>query len=270
MMKKITSLTLGLSFLIMTYTGIMLFLCPKGKIAYWSDWELLGLTKAQYGDLHITSMIVMLLFGILHIYYNWKPLMHYMQSSAKKITFTKKEFLIAFGLNLFVVVGTLTLIEPFKAYIDFNDYIKNSWEQKLGTPPYGHAEESKLKVLCRKTGIDLEAAKERLKQKGISFDENESLKTIAKNNNVSPNDIYSVIKAEKALSGHPKKTQNIPAQLGRKTLRELSDLGKINLEKSIELLRSKGLQDTGNESIMKNIADELGLRPIEVYNLIKR
>lgn len=78
-MRKITSLTLALSFLLMTYTGIMLFLCPHERVAYWSDWHFLGLTKSQYGDLHTASMIVFILFGILHIYYNWKPIVSYLK-----------------------------------------------------------------------------------------------------------------------------------------------------------------------------------------------
>lgn len=62
-LKKTVSLTLGLSFLVMAYTGIMLFLTPKGKIAHWTDWHLLGLTKTQYTDLHITSMFLFLAMG---------------------------------------------------------------------------------------------------------------------------------------------------------------------------------------------------------------
>lgn len=88
-MRKITSLTLGFSFLIMTYTGIMLFIAPQGKIAHWSNWELLGLSKTQYGDIHITSMFVMIIFGVLHIYYNWKAIVSYLKDKTKKSIFYK-------------------------------------------------------------------------------------------------------------------------------------------------------------------------------------
>ncbi len=59
-MKKITSLSLGMSFLIMTYTGIMLFLCPHGRVAYWSDWHFLGLSKNQYGGFEGSIIIIRL------------------------------------------------------------------------------------------------------------------------------------------------------------------------------------------------------------------
>jgi hypothetical protein len=128
-MKKITSLSLGLAFLIMSYTGIMLFLAPKGKVAYWSDWHLFGLTKTQYAEIHATSMLTLLFFAIWHIYYNWKPLVSYLKDTQKKISFTKKEFLIAVGLNLLFVFGTLFMVQPFKAFLDFQESIKNGWTQ---------------------------------------------------------------------------------------------------------------------------------------------
>jgi cytochrome b subunit of formate dehydrogenase len=81
--KKVISLTLAFSFLVMSITGIMLYIVPKGKIAYWANWEMFGLTKNQYGDIHITSMLLFLVVTIWHIYYNWKPLMSYLKNSSK-------------------------------------------------------------------------------------------------------------------------------------------------------------------------------------------
>ena len=90
-MKKITSLSLGFSFLIMSYTGILLPLAPHGRVSRWLDWHIFGLAKTQYQELHTTSMVIFLFFGILHIYYNWKVIVSYLKDSTKKISFTKKE-----------------------------------------------------------------------------------------------------------------------------------------------------------------------------------
>jgi len=194
-LRQITSLTLGISFLVMAYTGIMLFIAPHGKIAYWNDWHFLGLTKEQYGNLHTTFMILFIVSAVLHIYFNWHSLLNYLKSSAGKISFIKKEFFIAFLINFIFLVGTLYLIQPFKIYLEVEEYIKTSWIKKYGKPPYGHAEDTKLSVFCRKMNIDLEKAKQALREHNIIFKENQSLKTIAKNNNISPNDIYKIIKA---------------------------------------------------------------------------
>jgi len=196
-MKKITYLTLAFSFLIMSYTGVMLFIVPQGKVAYWSDWHLFGLSKSQYGELHTTSMVTFLLFALLHIYYNWKPLMGYIKDKNRKISFTKKEFLIAFLLNIVFIVGTLYLVQPFKAFLDFEDGIKDMWAKKYGEPPYGHAEETKLKVFCKKMEIDYTKAIALLDKNNIIYNEDESLLSIAKHNNTNPKEIFDIISKTK-------------------------------------------------------------------------
>ena len=264
-MKKITSLTLAFSFLIMSYTGVMLFIVPQGKVAYWSDWHLFGLSKSQYGELHTTSMVTFLLFALLHIYYNWKPLMGYIKDKNRKISFTKKEFLIAFLLNIVFIVGTLYLVQPFKAFLDFEDGIKDMWAKKYGEPPYGHAEETKLNVLCKKLNIDLEKAKLILQKNNINFKESEPLKDIAKNNALAPSDIYKLIRND----DNNTKTEDIPSSLGRRTLKELSEMGKIDLKHAISVLKTKGLTEVPTDNKIKNISDELELMPLDVYNIIK-
>lgn len=272
-MKKITSLSLGFSFLIMSYTGIMLYFVPKGKVAYWADWHLLGLSKTQYGEIHTTSMVTFLFFAIWHIYYNWKPIVSYLKDKQRKVSFTKKEFLIAFGLNFLFVVGTLYLIQPFKSFLDLQASIKDGWTKEYGEPPYGHAEETKLKVFCRKMGINYDEASKVLTSNNIIFKADESLLVIADNNNISPSGIYKLISKttpikETINSPLTKNNVGIPSRLGRKTLQELSDMQKIDLAKAISILQAKGLSDINSNSKIKNIADELNIMPIDVYKLL--
>ncbi|MCW8838158.1 MAG: DUF4405 domain-containing protein [Thiovulaceae bacterium] len=264
-MKKITSLSLGFSFLIMSYTGIMLYIVPQGKIAYWSDWHLLGLSKTQYGDIHVTSMFTMLIFGFLHIYYNWKPLISYIKDKSRKISFTKKELLIAFGINVFFVLSTLYMFQPVRSIIDIQNSIKNYWAEEYGEPPFGHAEESRLGFITQRQNIDLKQAKEKLKAKNILFKDDDTLLDIARKNSISPSEVYKIIQSQSKNMQRPEGT---PTSLGRRTLQELDDMGKIELEKSLKILKSKGIKANPNDRI-KQIADELGVRPIDVYKLIK-
>jgi len=264
-MKKITSLSLAFSFLIMSYTGLILYIVPQGKIAYWADWHLLGLSKTQYGDLHITSMVTMLFFASFHIYYNWKPLINYMKDTSKKISFTKKEFLIAFGLNAVFVLSTLYMIQPVKSILDLENSIKDYWAKEYGEPPYGHAEESKLSVICSKQGIDLDEAKENLKAENIIFDGNERITDIAKKNKTTPSEIYKIINPH---AKKMKKDDETPSNLGRKTLQELSDMGKIDLDRALKYIKKKGV-DTTADTRVKHIADELDTTPRQLYKSIK-
>ena len=43
--RRIVSLTVLLSFIVLSLSGILLFVSPQGRVAYWSRWSLVGLTK---------------------------------------------------------------------------------------------------------------------------------------------------------------------------------------------------------------------------------
>ena len=208
-MKKITSLSLAFSFLIMGYTGIVLFIAPHGRISRWLDWHFLGLDKVQYQDLHATSMVTFLVFGLLHIYYNWKPILSYLRDMDKKISFTKKEFLIAFLINAVFVAGTLFLFQPFKSFLDFGENMKQSWGKK----------------------------------------------SIETTNIKAHNNIETSIKPP-------------PMQLGKKTLKDLSDNGNIDLDKAVKILEAKGFKNVNSDLRMRHIADEMNTTPVEVYKLL--
>lgn len=40
-MRKTTSLTMLLSFILLLVTPIILYIIPHGRVAYWSDWHML-------------------------------------------------------------------------------------------------------------------------------------------------------------------------------------------------------------------------------------
>ena len=263
-MKKIISLTLAFSFLIMSVTGLMLYIVPKGKIAYWANWEMFGLTKTQYGDIHITSMILFLVVTTWHIFYNWKPLINYMRDSAKKVTIFKKELLIALGLNILFVVGTLSGIQPFQSVLDLNDNIKSYWEREYGSPPYGHAEESSLQSFSKRIGTDAQKAMELLKENNIKVDSSkQTLLDISKQNDIASKVIYDIIKPKQSSKGSEKIDF-----LGRRTLDELAGMNKISLEKSIKFLEKKGVK-ASSDTRMKEAAEELGVTPYKLYEKLR-
>jgi hypothetical protein len=81
--RRITSLTAALSFLLMVLTSIILYIVPQGRVAYWADWKLWGLTKTDWGNIHINLGLLFLIALFIHIYYNWKPLINYLVSIHK-------------------------------------------------------------------------------------------------------------------------------------------------------------------------------------------
>lgn len=268
-MKKIVSITLAFSFLVMSMTGMMLYIVPKGKVAYWANWKMFGLTKTQYGDIHITSMILFTVMAVWHIYYNWKPLTSYIKNTARQITLLKKELLIALSINLFFVAGTLMGIQPLQTVLDINENIKTYWEDQYGSPPYGHAEESSLESFAQRMGVSIEKATKSLKENGITVTNNsQTLLQIAEQNSISPKIIYDAIKSKSNAGAQNASTVSDVSFLGRRTLQELATMKKINLEKSLAFLKEKAFNATP-QSRMREAANALGTTPYTLYKQLK-
>ena len=104
--RRITSLTALLSFILLFITIVVLYIVPQGRVAYWADWRLWGLTKEQWGDIHINIGLLFLLSIFLHIYYNWKPLLNYLKNKAGQLKRMPREFNAALLLIILFSVGT--------------------------------------------------------------------------------------------------------------------------------------------------------------------
>ena len=110
--RRITSLTALLSFILLVITIIVLYIVPQGRVAYWSDWRLGGLTKEQWGNIHINIGLLFLLSIFLHIYYNWKPLISYLKNKARQLRVLTPDFFAAFVVTLLFAIGTYFEVVP--------------------------------------------------------------------------------------------------------------------------------------------------------------
>ncbi|NCD11396.1 MAG: DUF4405 domain-containing protein [Epsilonproteobacteria bacterium] len=128
-LRRFISLSLLFSFFIMSYTGVVLFLAPKGRVANATNWELLGLDKTQFSNLHVSFMVLFLIGMLFHIYLNWNALFNYFKNKSREFSLFNKEFLLAFSLNLLFLIGTLLYWVPFETLFDFQDRLKSSWEK---------------------------------------------------------------------------------------------------------------------------------------------
>ncbi len=193
--RKITSMTMFISFILLVLTSVILYIVPQGRIAYWADWHLWGLSKTEWSNLHINLGFLFLFAGFLHVYYNWRPITAYMKNKARELKIFTFSFNIAMLLTLIVGVGTYLEIPPMSSVINLGESIKDTAAAKYGEPPYGHAELSSLKLFSKKQDLDLDQAVELLKKEGIQFkDSNETLAAIASINGMSPQGIYNIIK----------------------------------------------------------------------------
>ena len=269
-MRKITSLTATLSFVLMVVTSIILYLVPQGRVAYWADWRMGGLTKTQWGDIHINVGLLFLLALSLHIYYNWKPLMAYLKNRTRQIKVFTPAFNVALAVCVLTVAGTLFAVPPFSWVLDFNTALKEAGAEKYGEPPYGHAELSSLNTFAKKMDIDAEAARQRLEAAGFQVTGgDQTLQAMAAINRTTPKALYEVMQGGPESTPRQKGLPDIaPPGTGRLTLAEICDAYGLDSQALIAGLKTKNIAATATDSL-RDIADRHAMGPMDLYGTIK-
>jgi len=251
-----------LAIVVMTYTGVILFIAPPGRIANWANWEILGLTKTEYANLHSTMMVLFVLATVLHIYYNWRPITSYLSNSARQMVVFTKEMVVASLLVAVFVGATLSLIPPFSNFLVFGEDMKEGWEKEYGTAPYSHAELSSLEGFCKKLGFALEKSEEILKSNGIKYEITNSLSQIAEENSVSPQFIYTLLKTN--FSKYTQTTTELSG-LGKKQIKEIATTLGISTDEFILKLQKLGIEAKGDDKF-KEIVEKYDMSPTDVIN----
>ena len=265
MVKKVLSLSLAWMFAAAAVSGLVLFVAPPGRIAYWADWSMFGLGKTDWDHLHTVTTILMIVAVALHLYYNWRPFVSYMKDKVTKALSATRELLISLALVSVFAAGSVAQLPPFSWLIDLGDYASEEWEVTYGTPPYNHAELDTLEVFCRKLGIDAAQAKQSLLEKGVTYSDDMPLRKIAVDNGTSPQAIYRMIAGEK------KSRYKTPMQgsgMGNKTLAQVCEIRGLNLDEVLETLKEKGIDASPSERF-KSIAEHKGIHPLDLLKLIE-
>lgn len=267
--RKITSLTALVSFALEIVTSIILYIVPQGRIAYWADWHLWGLTKTQWTDLHINLGVLFLLAICLHTYYNWAPITAYLKNKAKQLRVFTKEFNAAVVVTCLFLLGTYFAVPPFSTIIEISNSIKDKAARYYGEPPYGHAELSSLKTFTAKVGLDLDDSMTRLRQTGITFtDESQSLADIAKLNKLPPQRIYAIMKPAQSEAADKAFPESPPPGFGNRSLADLCHEYELNIKIVLRGLADKGIS-AREELTLKAIAEENTTSPMDVFEIMK-
>ena len=258
-----------LSFVLLIVTSVILYIVPQGRVAYWSDWHFWGLTKSQWGDLHINLGFLFLLAGLLHIYYNWTPIVTYMKNRTKELKIFTPAFVISLVLTLVVTVGTLLNVPPMSTVLNFGESIKDAAAEKFGEPPYGHAELSSLKLFVRQTNLDIAMAMDLLKKAGIQFtDEKQTILAISKANNMAPKALADIMKeAKKKIESGTAFPDTPPAGFGRKILASICTEYSLNIPTIVRELGKQNIK-ADPEKTIKEIAEENNMDPHAFFEVL--
>ncbi|QOX78323.1 DUF4405 domain-containing protein [Trichlorobacter lovleyi] len=306
-LRGFISLLTALSFLIMTVSGVILFITPQGRVAYWLDWTFWGISKSQWGDMHITTSLLFALAGLWHTWLNWRALVSYFHDKVKKTVALKWELAVAALITIFCTVGGIYKTPPLSYVLELNDWIKDAWVKSPDDEPViSHAELLPLNNFLKKVDIELEPALAELKKQGITVSgPDQKLLDISRSNGKSPAAIYKLLKPLEGKTADqtaaapvvpavrqplkpvppatPAGARQVPARqlwsaeliqqqfegkgVGRKTLAAVCREQQLDQAAIIKKLAARKISATPDDTL-KKLGDESGELPIELLKII--
>jgi hypothetical protein len=276
--RGFVSVATGLSFLVMSITGIVLFITPKGRVAHWVEWRMLGLTKDQWTGLHIWFSLIFMVMAAFHIYLNWRLLLNYFRDKVRRTYALRREWLFSLIICGIVLTGTLADVAPFSSLLVWNELIKNSWEVLGQQAPIPHAELMTLAEIADKVkGIDAETMVTNLRDGGIEVESAYVIVgQLAKENNLSPRELYTIAVGQnfsnsagesgKADSG---KGYRGRYGLGQLTLQQYCNRSGLDVNESIERLRNKSIQ-AQPDMLLRDIAHGAGIHASDIRDILEQ
>ncbi len=193
-LKGFTSLLLTFSFLVIGFTGVMLYFTPKGRVAHWTGWTMLGLDKDQWSAIHMTGGLLFLIVSSVHLYLNWGIFWSYLKKKAAAGIHLKWELVAAMLIVAVVVTGTLSEVPPFSSVIKLNDQVKVYWAGLAPKAPIPHAEDLTLEAFADEIRLSIDEVTLALRKEGFTVDNvHMKLKHIAERNGVAPSDLHAAV-----------------------------------------------------------------------------
>jgi hypothetical protein len=277
--RAFASLCTLVSFVLLGLTGIILFVEPQGRVAYWTRWSFLSLEKDQWGNIHILSGLLFLVTGGFHIYYNWNPLMKYLSSRVETSLRHKRELAISSLILLWILASGIWGLPPLAYVSDLGETVKNAWITAPELePPFGHAELVSLRTFCKKQRIPLDQAMEALRKAGFRIDNpKNTLAEIADSKGTSGMEVYKVIKKledrseimapDKAWTPERIEETFAGTGVGRKSVSWITEEMGIDPDTAYQRLKQTGIE-AGADDKINELAERHGTTPIEVLTVI--
>jgi len=280
------SLLAAVSFIGMTFTGVILFVVPPGRIANWTGWTLLALTKHQWIGLHDWFSIIFVVASGFHLYFNWKPFVSYFKSKITRAFALRAEWVAALVVCVIVFVGTVIGVTPFSSLLEWNENIKNSWDSPQQRGPILHAELLTLSELSVKVpGVEIETMLENLKQHGIEVESPDAvLGELAEANDFTPAQLYNITLGQRGAgrgggsgaqhgggiggSFGAQSGEGRGGGFGRLTLKQYCEQIGLDVDTAVQKLKNKGFQ-AAPETTIRAIADSADVYPSQVRDIIE-
>lgn len=281
--RAFTSLIVALSFCILVLSGAVLYMSPPGRIANWTHWTILTLTKNEWKALHLYFSLLFVFGSIVHLVFNWKALLNYFKKRTTSRFGFRREWLFALLICLVIYFGTRLNLSPFAQWVELGEKIGRSWPDSLRQAPIPHAELLTLKELAREAQIETSKAIERLHASGVTvLTEETVVNEIAKKNKRSPREIYEIIQGNslsesrqhgsmgRGLWGGGGSGGGGGGGAGSLTLEQYCAQQGIPPNNALEMLSNQGIKASGEQTLRQIATDNGYARPRQIMDILQQ
>lgn len=193
--KPFVSWVLGISFVLLIGSGVVLYGSPVGRIAHWNRWTLLGMSKETWQAVHTNLAVLFLATGLWHLVLNWSMLWGYARQASRSGRYLLGPVPVAVLLTGLFLAGTILHWPPWSLLQRGNDQMKAYWEHQLPHPPSPHAEDWTLQVVAYRLEITPEELTQALDEEGFGKQPVEAtLAQIASQTGRSPHQVFEAIR----------------------------------------------------------------------------
>ncbi len=199
--RGVTSLLLALTAIVVAVSGVVLYIGPRGRVADWTGWTLLGITKDAWEELHIIMSLLIIPIALTHWFLNWSTFWAYLKKKTGGLNLWAETAVVCL-LVAVIMVGTLMLVPPFNSVFSLGSYFQNCWEQSFPAPPVAYAEKFPLDEFAETIGLEVDEMVSALEQEGLEVDDpTMTVEDFALGHGVKPPDVLAAIQRHYPQAG---------------------------------------------------------------------
>ena len=268
--RAFTTLFIVIGFSVLSLSGLALYATPAGRIANWSGWTLVGLSKSQWQALHMSFGFLFAAAAAFHLFFNWKVLLGYLRSKLRTGVRRRRELALATVASVALAVLSVADVPPVSYVAQGREALSASWESPSIEPPVPHMELMTVEQAARTLSIDPMVTVARLKDAGYAAAASDQIDAIARSAGKTPREIYAVFARPTTGGQAAQAAPVVPAGaggFGSRTLADVAAAAGMPLEQAVVKLRAAGIEATATQTL-REIAAKVGKRPPEIAQVL--
>ncbi len=125
--RNYISIGITMSFLVLLFSGIALYVAPNCRVAGAIGWRFCFLDKESLESVHITFSLAFLILSVVHVLYNWKALVSYLKNGFGVFAWLNRAVLITGALTIALFLMAAFRVPPVGWLHSAHEYVKFSW-----------------------------------------------------------------------------------------------------------------------------------------------